>query len=357
MGLITDLLLLFIIVILVILFYPKIIATLQIASSLITNFNFGGLGKSFNFPNSTQSNQSNQKIESGPLINYTLSLINKDRSTYGLSNVTLSAETSAQQHANNMLQYDYFSHWDIYGMKPYMRYTLLGGTGAVQENIAYTKSGVKACLASLCTSVGNVNVTMALKNMEYNFVYNDSICCNNGHRDNILDPQHNQVSIGIAYNSSDVFLVEDFINNYINWLNDTPTTNTTSMETTLEGSINQSYKLSTIEISYDPLVANMTTAQLNSTSEYGYGNAVAGVVNSALNYYPSLTTIVADNYYTQGNDFLVSFNMRKLISGNGPGEYTIEIWLNGTQTNSSFIGSTYTLFVNSQGQLYTPSNV
>ncbi len=356
MGLVTDLLLLFIAVIIIIVFYPKIVATIQLASSLIPGLNLGNLGKSFNFPNSTQLT-SNQNLKPGPLINYTLSLINKDRSAYGLSNVTLSPEPSAQQHADSMLQYDYFSHWDVYGMKPYMRYTLLGGNQSVQENIAYTKSGVKACIGTLCQNIGNINVTMALKNMEYNFVYNDSACCNNGHRDNILDPNHNQVSIGISYNGSTVYLVQDFINNYISWLNDTPRVNSSSMQAVLEGSINQSYRLSTIEISYDQPVTNMTMSQLDYTSEYSYGQPVAGVVSSPLNYYPSLTTIVASNYYTKGNDFFISFDMDKLISGNGPGEYTIEVWLNGTESNSSFIGSTYTIFVNSSGQLYTPTNI
>ena len=68
---------------------------------------------------------------------YVLSLINKDRNQYGLGNVTLSSTSSGQQHTQSMLNYHYFSHWDIYGLKPYMRYTLLGGLGAVSENIAF----------------------------------------------------------------------------------------------------------------------------------------------------------------------------------------------------------------------------
>lgn len=45
----------------------------------------------------------------------------------------------------------------------------------------------------------------------------DAACCNNGHRDNILDSLHNQVSIGIAYSqqTDTLYFVEDFQNSYV----------------------------------------------------------------------------------------------------------------------------------------------
>ncbi|MGI0100815.1 MAG: CAP domain-containing protein [Candidatus Micrarchaeaceae archaeon] len=352
MGIVADIILLVLIVIVVAVFWPKISAFLQIAGTLVSN---KVNGYNFSFPNSSSAALSTQLINDGPLVNYTLALINKDRETYNLSNVTLSQTASAQQHADSMMQYDYFSHWDIYGMKPYMRYTLVGGTGAMQENIAYMKSGIKTCIGSLCTVYGNLNITAALQQMEYNMMYNDSVCCNNGHRDNILDGNHDQVSIGIAYNSTSAYLVEDFINNYITWLNDTPKVN--GSKVTLEGSVDPGYNISTIEVTYDPPVSPMSVYQLDNTSDYSYGQAIAGVVGNPLDYYPSLSTIVADTYYTRANDFLVSFDISKLTGHYGAGEYTIALWLNGTYANSSFLGSTYTIFINSNGTAYTPSNV
>jgi uncharacterized protein YkwD len=357
MGLLSNILLIVLIAIFIILFYPRISLFTQLVESFISNELPGlGIGHKINFPNASQYNQSAQSINAEPTINYALFLINKDRSSYGLPNVTLSSTTSGEQHAGSMLINNYFSHWDIYGMKPYMRYARVGGRGAVQENIAYTKSGVQACIGTICTNYGNLNVTTALAHMEYNMIYNDSLCCNNGHRDNILDPNHNQVSIGIAYNSTTVYFVEDFINNYITWFNNTPSVNTAN-KVMLEGGIANNYKLSSVEVSYDLPVLNMSRDQLSHTGEYGYGTPVAGIVGNPLDYYPSLNTIVADSYYTQGNDFLVNFNMGKLIKDNGPGEYTVAIWLNGTTTNSSFVGATYTVFVNSTGIAYKPSNV
>ncbi|MFI5421373.1 MAG: CAP domain-containing protein, partial [Nitrososphaerales archaeon] len=71
------------------------------------------------------------------LQNYSLSIINENRTSSGLNPVTLSPIPSAQQHADSMLQSGYFSHWDTQGYKPYMRYSVLGGTGFVEENVAY----------------------------------------------------------------------------------------------------------------------------------------------------------------------------------------------------------------------------
>lgn len=282
---------------------------------------------------------------------YALYLINKDRSQYGLQNVTLSSEPSAQQHSQSMLAGDYFSHWDTYGLKPYMRYTLLGGGGAVSENVAFLQSGVESCIASFCTTRGNIDPANALQQMEYSMMYNDSICCNNGHRDNILDPNHNQVSIGIAYNASTIYFTEDFIDNYIDWQDGYP--NYINGTVSLAGT--KSMQIANIEIGYDPTPVQMSPAQLDNTTDYSYGQTIGGVVSNNFAYYPGLTTIVASRYDTSGNDLNVQFNMHSLTQKYGAGVYTIEIWMNGT--SGSFVGSTYSIFINGNGNSYTPSNI
>lgn len=52
------------------------------------------------------------------LVDYTLKLINKERSDRGLNNVTLSPIDSAQKHADDMIKNGYFSHWGLDGKKP-----------------------------------------------------------------------------------------------------------------------------------------------------------------------------------------------------------------------------------------------
>lgn len=162
------------------------------------------------------------------LANYTLGLINSDR-LHGMENRTINgmvsksqSETplsfskvpSGQQHADSMAYFGYFGHWDTQGYKPYMRYTMLGGTGAVDENTAFGN-----CMDSTFSHSEPCNTQTAenaITAMETSMMKNDSVCCNNGHRDNILDPSHDKVSIGISYTGSVVYLVEDFENSFLN---------------------------------------------------------------------------------------------------------------------------------------------
>jgi hypothetical protein len=111
----------------------------------------------------------------------------------------------------------YFSHWDDQGYKPYMRYTLLGGTGSVSENLALSYCSTSSPDASRPVSApcSIQTVENAINSSQWGMMNNDTKCCNDGHRSNILEPIHNRVSIGVAYNSTTVYLVEDFEDNYI----------------------------------------------------------------------------------------------------------------------------------------------
>ncbi|MDE1860760.1 MAG: CAP domain-containing protein [Candidatus Micrarchaeota archaeon] len=295
------------------------------------------------------------------LVNYTLELINQDRAAFGAAPVSLSQEPSGQQHAGSMLQYNYFSHWDIYGMKPYMRYTALGGTESVDENIATLSSRecsyIGHAIAGQSACTGALNVTKSISNMEYSMMYNDSACCNNGHRENILDPNHNQVRIGIAYNSSTIYLVEDFIDSYVSWFQKSP--GYSNGEVTLAGRITPGKPISTILVAYDPPVSNMSRSTLDGTGPYGYGTNIAGVAKGRLEYYPDLQTIYADSYQVNGNQFYISFNISSLVSQYGAGEYTMGLWLNGSSSSGggSFVAATYTVFINSDKQQYQPQGI
>ena len=313
-----------------------------------------------NFPNAPSSLQNLSKyaqiiiqppkINQSQLASYALATINKDRLKFGLPPVTLSTEPSAQQHADSMLQYGYFSHWDVYDMKPYMRYTLVGANESVEENVAYQSSS--SCIAGKCE--GNINPNQSIIQMEYEMIYNDSICCNNGHRDNILDPNHNQVSIGVAYNGSTIYMVQDFINNYINWHENTPAYGTNG-EFYLNGTLAKGYGVYGVYVSYDSSPQNLTPGTVPS-GPYSYGNDVAGVVSNSGYYYNNLTTIVADIYSKNGQNFDIAFPFHNLMGKYGAGVYTVQLTLTN-QSGGNFVGSTYSVFINSQGQQYVPSKV
>lgn len=243
------------------------------------------------------------------LVNYALSLINIDRTTHGLSNVSLSPIESAQEHAEDMLEHNYFSHWDTNGYKPYMRYTLAGGKGAVTENIAWQYSS------------GSLDVKEAIKNLEWSMVYDDAES-NWGHRDNILDPFHNRISIGIAYDNHNVYYVQDFEDNYIEW---STFMNIDDGEVTLSGSFGiRQLSIESINIFYDPLPTNLTSDQLNSFYSGGYSQGT--FVGMALPpNYESVEgiTITAQTWIQTDNNFQIRFDLSQAFNVYGRGVYTL----------------------------------
>lgn len=264
----------------------------------------------------------------GQLANFTLSQINKDREEAGLGPVVMSKSVSGQQHADSMLFFGYFSHWDTQGLKPYMRYSLLNGSGAVEENVAYEATKLPAF-----TTVGSMEDAIA--RLESQMMNNDSQCCDNGHRDNILDPLHNAVSLGIAYNSTRIYLVQDFENAYLTL--DRPVV--TGNAVTIVG--NSSIPLQNLQlvVYQDPTPTNLTDSQLAAppySGAYDSGDFVGGVVPSCIigcETYQNGLTISANRWSVTNSSVEIEFHITRFVDIYGSGVYTVymETNVNGRQ--------------------------
>jgi len=256
------------------------------------------------------------------LLNYALSLINSDRAALGIQNVSFSEVNSAQRHADDMLKYDFFSHWDTSGYKPYMRYTLAGGKGAVAENIAAFTQGAPS------------DVKKALKTLEWNMI-NDDAEWNWGHRDNILDGFHNKVSIGISYDENHVYFVQDLVNEYIQW---SMSSAAQTGEVALVGSLSKSVSLSQINIFYDSLPSNLTANELEK-SPYNGAYAQGTFVGMVLPYgYESTQgiTITAQTWIQSGSSFQIEFNLSPAFNMNGKGIYTLYLQSDNQDSLTSY---------------------
>jgi len=278
-------------------------------------------------PSATPSDALPDIFSHDELVNYVLSLINSDRQANGLQNVTLSSVNSAQCHAENMLENNYFSHWDINGYKPYMRYTLAGGKGSVAEN----------CAAQLGFYS---DIKEALEGMEWRMMFDDADS-NWGHRDNILDPLHNRVSIGVAYDDSNVYLVQDFENNYVAWNVLNIGTNQVTLQGTIQG---QQSDIQQIVIFYDNPTP-LTSSQLKQTP-YQDGYDAGTYVGSALPPNWQATegiTITADTWTQSGNNFRISFSLSQAKAAFGKGVYTLYLET-GSSTADALLA--YSVWIN-----------
>ena len=207
-----------------------------------------------------------------------------------------------------MAFFRYFSHWDGQGYKPYMRYTLLGGRGADYENVAYYSAVFHST-----SSIEN-----AIQTLEHLMVYNDSSCCGNGHRYNILDPLHNRVSIGVAYSSTYVYFDEEFENLYMN-LNFSMTGPTAPdpYYVTMTGAPTQSVTPPTsIYVAFDSTPASETRLQLDSgPHEYGPGTLEGGILPKGpllggCARFTSGTTVCADTWKFTSATVDIAFSLK-----------------------------------------------
>jgi len=269
---------------------------------------------------------------------HVLSLINQAREANGYSPVVLDPEPSAQQHADSMLYYGYFSHWDPQGYKPYMRYTLMNGTGAVFENIAWSHNPTPLFL-------GTTSAEAELDDLHYEMMYNDAFE-NWGHRINILDPTHNEVSIGVAFNSTDLYLVEDFENVYGNL---TTSYVASSGEVTMAGALAAGVNPAAVQVYYDPPPTPEGAFQLltvsNFTGPYTPGEYTGEVFPSCSIYCPAPTGNVSISAVTWSAtlNLTIQFDLSPFINLFGPGVYTLYL-----QNSTGTVFTSHSIFVETQ---------
>jgi len=234
-----------------------------------------------------------------------------------------------------MLYYGYFSHFDTQGYKPYMRYSLLGGRGGDFENVAFFSY-------SLAHYTSTAAVEDSIKTLEHSMVYDDVTCCNNGHRYNILDPLHNVVSIGVAYNSTHVYFDEEFENDYVNLgFQVTGASSSNPYYVTMTGTLTKQVTApNSIYIAFDPTPSAETTAQLNAgPHEYGPGTLEGGVLpkNGILGdcaQFTQGTTVCADKWDFSSSSVDIAFSLQEFVKNYGPGVYTIYL-ITGSSTSSA----------------------
>ena len=265
------------------------------------------------------------------LRNYALHLINNDRAANGLPPVVLSNNPAAQAQAEDMLNMQTLSHYMSDGEKPYMVYTKYGGLGDVAQNAADSKYDNPSACQSLLVICPALDPQTEIQKSEFSMMNNDLACCNNGHRNNILDKYHTSVSIGIAYNKYSFFMTQNFENNYISFTK-TPSENNGIV--TFAGNLKTGSLLS-IGLFYDPLPTKQTYEVHKNDGSYNLGTEIATIVPPTATgsyYQPSDQTLeVASTMSQLGNNVNTSFDLSPFVTQGGV--YTMVVFLqDGTET-------------------------
>ena len=299
----------------------------------------------------TISKSHEMRIEESKIL--MLDLINEERTNRGLSPVSMGNNSAAQSHADKILDSCYLSHWDLKGTKPYMRYTTAGGHQYNAENI----SGGFKCYGHeyrVLSHEENIRESM------------DGFMNSPGHRDNILNPHHAFVNIGVAQDGANFRVVQHFEYNYVDFII-LPTISNNMLKFALSSELNNEYS---IQMFYDPLPAHdaLTPNQVTRTECYSVGESVASFReqlsggwyypddNWSEYYYPecrnpydvprgpaidfhipppvmpqppyvlTVPWITAGTWNTSGDKFVFLANISNVLKQHGNGVYTIMVF-------------------------------
>jgi uncharacterized protein YkwD len=274
---------------------------------------------------------------------YALKKINEDRANFTSPPLKLSNNSAAQAQAEEMLKTKTLSHWSYNGMKPYMLYTIMGGRAYMAQNVAGSSPSNSSDTTAMCNGTVSLPCVVTANDLyrqidisEYNLMYNDGDCCENLHRNNLVDPFHTDVSIGIAYDNYSFYIVQNFENNYIVF--DRPIT-TDNKTITMSGKT-VSGVLSQVLIYYDELPTHQLYLQNRDQPTYDPGEFVGGVVPDS-SQYADASTINATEWQSAGSTVYLSFDMSPLMIK--PGVYTIYAFFDDN-SNHRFVVTSYSVF-------------
>jgi hypothetical protein len=257
---------------------------------------------------------------------YLVLLINQERSHAGLGSVRLDplACQAAKQHADDMLASDYFSHWDMEGLKPTRRYNLLGGYHAVAENIYYVHG-----------KAGTLNEMLEAQMA--------TLMESEGHRATILGKDYTNVGLGFAADRMNFYAVQEFISRvggeYYCVL-----TAQVGQRVELSGRFDsQRYSLAHVLVSFEERPEPRDRRWLMRTAEYQDGEKfVAGYTPGQNVIFPDLPTY----HDIEVNQDAGWFRCGVLLDYKGrEGMYYLSVWLRDDYTGKTVHAATATVDV------------
>ena len=204
-----------------------------------------------------------------------LELINEARGRAGVPPLALGDNRAPQVQAESALAHCYSGHWGLDGLKPYMRYTLAGGHQSNVEN----EAGPDHCPIN---AIPHGGIEQVIRDAMNNWMSEPS------DRDNILDPFHRKVSLGLAWNFQHYAAYQHFEGDYVDYtvLPAIDPNGLLSMSGTLKNGAafrdlepsggNQGGPAGdlAIRIYYDPPPQSLTRGQVAQADCYAYGRFV-----------------------------------------------------------------------------------
>jgi len=248
-------------------------------------------------------------------------LVNAERADAGLSSLQLDglACRVATEHARDIVNGQFLSHWGSDGRKPYHRYSFAGAIDAIRENV------------SSANNIQSVMPTAVAKDFrEMHLSMSGEVPPDDGHRKTILFPQLTHVGFGMAMQGHSLRLDELYIARYVE-LDPIPLTAKPKATVLLSGKVlNRTYVLTGADSYYEPLPAAPPVEWLRTPRPYGMPDV----------YERLLPQLPKRSFYPDGSRGTIVLNGARFRARVGlyrkPGINTIMVWLRDGENGIAF---------------------
>ena len=207
---------------------------------------------------------------------YMQSLINADRLANGQSELGWdeAAARASMAHAQEMASVGYMSHWNLQGYGPDYRYTRAGGLSYARENVYSYEH----------TPNSSLTPTSAESWRELIAAAQESLMNSEGHRANILSPEHTAVGVGIAYDVENgrLRIAQVFTGRYV-VIEPLPLQVALGEQVVVNGRLLATASNPLINLAYEPYPTPLGLSDLRNTGAYDSPAEIFDVVNITVN--------------------------------------------------------------------------
>ena len=295
-----------------------------------------------------------------------LELINEVREDAGVPLVELGDNIAAQLHVESALRDCWASHWGKDGLKPYMRYSLVGGYQSNGEN----GSGGGFCIKASDGYAPLSSVKWAVERSMSGLMESPA------HRRNILDKHHKKINIGLAFDRFNMEIAQHFEGNYVEY-DELPSIENGVLH--ISGRTKNGAKFDGAFLYYDPPPHLLTRSAVANTYAYCYGVTIAGFLRPLsdgrkwdpgtfdANYEscpgdPYGTTydenlkadwIIAERWAVASDSFEIKADISEVLQKYNEGVYSVMLW--GDIGGERAVISEYSIFHGiTRPDAYTP---
>ncbi len=264
--------------------------------------------------------------------------INRERRRHGLQPVQYDALASAvgDAHCREALQNGFSGHFGLDGSKPYQRYARTSGYDGIAQNFSLSEwSGYVVDDEFILKKALELHRQMYEERPPFD-----------GHRQNILRPEHNYCGIGLAFDEHGLRMTEEFIDRYVvleTLPNQTLTLRDALADTMwIAGKTRGGERVVSATIFYEPHPQPMSSEEINQTVSYGLPDERLDLFEKLPGGYHYNTGGVGDILLDRSKSrfkFPLRFWKRRA------GIYTVVVWVHSAALDETFPATNICFFV------------